>query len=597
LIVIAVALAGAAALLYGAHRRLAASLREVEQQAATLAEQAELLDLAHDAILVWDLHSGAIRFWNRGAEELYGWPKADVLGRTPQAILQTRFPLPLADINAELVGSRRWEGELIHTRHDGSTVVVSSRWALQVDAHGNPRTVLGINSDITSRKHAEAALEHQALHDALTGLPNRSLFRDRLEHALAQAGRREQLVAVLFLDLDNFKVINDSLGHQTGDELLVEVAQRLRTCVRGGDTVARLGGDEFTVLLEEIDDETQANLVAERIGETLRTPVRLGDRDVFISASIGVALSTAQRIEPEGLLRNADIAMYRSKAAGKARHSIYDSGMKKFAMERLELETDLRHALALGQFRIQYQPILQLASGKVAEVEALLRWERPGHGLMAPMTFIPIAEETGLIVPIGRWVIQEACRQAKIWNEAFPADPPLVMSVNLSARQFQDPGLVSEIAQAVHTIGLEPGALKLEITESVAMHDVEGSVHKLEALKALGIQLAIDDFGTGYSSLGYLKRFPVDTLKIDRSFVERIGVDIQDAAIVQSVVALAKTLNLSVVGEGIESRAQAAQLLALGCDRGQGFLFARPQSAEAITALLYKDADLKESAA
>ncbi len=594
---IAVALAGAASLLYVAHRRLAASLREVEQQAGTLAEQAELLDLAHDAILVWDLHTGEIRFWNRGAEELYGWHKPEVLGRTPQAILQTRFPLPLAEINAELVRTRRWEGELVHTRRDGSTVVVSSRWALQVDDNGNPLAVLGINSDISSRKRAEAALEHLALHDALTGLPNRTLFRDRLEHALAQADRRGQLVAVLFLDLDNFKVINDSLGHQSGDALLVEVAQRLRLCVRGGDTVARLGGDEFTILLEVIDDEAQADLVAERIGEALRTPVRLGDRDVFVSASIGVALSDARRVEPEGLLRNADIAMYRSKAAGKARHSIYDSGMQKLALERLDLETDLRHALALGQFRIQYQPILKLSDGTFTEVEALLRWERPGHGLMAPLSFIPAAEETGLIVPIGRWVIQEACRQAKIWHTAFPSDPPLVMSVNLSARQFQDPGLVGDIAQAVQSTGLDPCALKLEITESVAMHDIEASVIKLEALKALGCQLTIDDFGTGYSSLGYLKRFPVDTLKIDRSFVERIGVDIQDAAIVQSVVALAKTLNLSVVGEGIESRAQAAQLLALGCDGGQGFLFARPQWAEAITLLLDNDTNFEASAA
>jgi diguanylate cyclase (GGDEF)-like protein/PAS domain S-box-containing protein len=587
LVVIAGALAVAALRLHVARRRLAASLREVKHQAATLAEQAQLLDLAHDAILVWDLRTGEIRFWNRGAEELYGWNRADVLGRTPQAILQTRFPQPLAEINAVLVSTRRWEGELVHTRHDGSTVVVASRWALQVDDLGNPRAVLGINSDITSRKRAEEALEHQALHDALTGLPNRTLFRDRLEHALAQANRREQLVAVLFLDLDNFKVINDSLGHQTGDALLVEVAQRLRKCLRDGDTVARLGGDEFTVLLEEIDEESQADLVAERIGEALRVPIRLGDREVVVSASIGLALSTPRRIEPESLLRNADIAMYRSKAAGKARHSIFHSGMKKFAMERLDLETDLRRALELGQFRIHYQPILRLSDSKIAEVEALLRWERPGHGLMAPLTFIPVAEETGLIVPIGRWVIQEACRQAKIWTLAFPSDPPLVMSVNLSARQFQDPGLVSDISQAVQAAGLEPCALKLEITESVAMHDIEASVLKLEALKALGIQLAIDDFGTGYSSLGYLRRFPVDTLKIDRSFVERIGVDIQDAAIVQSVVALAKTLHLSVVGEGIESRAQAAQLLALGCDRGQGYLFARPQSAEAITALFY----------
>jgi EAL domain-containing protein (putative c-di-GMP-specific phosphodiesterase class I) len=260
--------------------------------------------------------------------------------------------------------------------------------------------------------------------------------------------------------------------------------------------------------------------------------------------------------------------------------------MKKLAMERLELETDLRHALALGQFRIHYQPIVTLSDGKFAEVEALVRWERPGHGLVPPLSFIPLAEETGLIVPIGRWILHEACRQAKTWHLAFPSDPPMVMSVNLSARQFQDADLLSDIEQALQQTDLAPRALKLEITESVAMHDIEASLIKLQALKALGCQLAIDDFGTGYSSLGYLKRFPVDTLKIDRSFVERIGLDVQDAAIVQSVVALAKTLHLNVVGEGIESRAQASQLLALGCDRGQGYLFARPQTAAALTALL-----------
>ena len=587
----------AALLLHLGRQRLALSLREVKDQAATLAEQAELLNLAHDAILVWDLQTGEIRFWNRGAEELYGYSRADVLGRTPQAILQTRFPHALAAINAELIGSHRWEGELVHTRRDGSTVVVASRWALQLDDDGKPRAVLGINSDITSRKQAEAALEHQALHDALTGLPNRTLFRDRLEHALAQADRRQQMAAVLFLDLDNFKVINDSLGHQVGDALLVEVAHRLRGCLRDGDTVARLGGDEFTILLEEIDEEAQANLVAERVGNALRVPISLGDREVVVSASIGLALSTPRRMEPDSLLRNADIAMYQSKAAGKARHSIFHAGMKKFAMERFDLETDLRRALALGQFRIHYQPILTLADNKIAEVEALLRWERPGHGLMAPLTFIPVAEETGLIVPIGRWVIQEACRQARTWSVDFPSEPPLVMSVNLSARQFQDPGLVSDVERMVIEAGLEPRALKLEITESVAMHDIEASVRTVEALKALGIQLAIDDFGTGYSSLGYLRRFDIDTLKIDRSFVERIGFDVQDAAIVQSVVALAKTLHLSVVGEGIESHAQAAQLLALGCDRGQGYLFARPQSAEAITALIADSLDDDEAQA
>jgi diguanylate cyclase (GGDEF)-like protein/PAS domain S-box-containing protein len=590
-----VILAACAALAW-VHRRHSVALRTFERQAATLAEQAALLDLAHDAILVWDLQTGSIQFWNRGAEQLYGWSEAEVLGRTPQAVLKTAFPKQLAEINAELVRTGRWEGELVHTRRDGSPVVVASRWALKLDRGGTPSAVIGINSDISSRKRAEAALEHQALHDALTGLPNRTLFGDRLERAVAHAERRKHLVAVLFLDLDNFKVINDSLGHQSGDAMLVEVAARLKSCVRAADTVARLGGDEFTILLEDLDTEAEAEHIAERIGQVLRGPFLVGDREVFISGSVGLALSAPwrvtsdslatgapARVNSDGLLRNADIAMYRSKVAGKARHSVFDSGMNKLAVERLELETDLRQALANGQLLVYYQPILSLVDGRVAEVEALLRWDRPGHGLVGPTTFIPIAEETGLIVPIGRWVLEQACAQAAAWHAAFPSDPPLVMSVNLSARQFQDPGLLADIHRALRTSGLDPRALKLEITESVAMHDIDATVAKLEVLRATGIQLAIDDFGTGYSSLAYLKRLPVDSLKIDRTFVEGLGHDMLDAAIVQTVVTLARTLQLNVVGEGIESQAQAAQLRALGCHSGQGFLFARPEPAEVIS--------------
>ncbi len=584
LFLIATALAGAAVVLRVRHR-LAASLRELERQAATLAEQAELLDLAHDAILVWDLRSGEIRFWNRGAEEVYGWRRDEVLGRTPQAVLNTQFPQPLAEINADLVRDKRWEGELVHTRRDGTAVVVASRWALQLDRAGQPSSVLGINTDITDRKRAEAALEHQALHDALTGLPNRSLFRARLERALEHAERGKRRVAVFFLDLDNFKVINDSLGHQAGDDVLIEVAQRVRGCLRAYDVVARFGGDEFTVLLDEIEVESESELVADRILEALRAPIRVGDRDVFVSASLGMALSTPRQSRPDSLLRNADVAMYQSKSNGKARHSLYDGRLQKLAMERLELETDLRQALELDQFELHYQPILSLDDGRVAEVEALIRWRRPGFGLVYPTSFVSVAEETGLIAPIGRWVLREACRQAAEWSRD---SAELVMSVNLSARQFRDPGLLGDIERTLRETGLAAPLLKLEITESVAIDDVETTLGKLQALKALGVQLAIDDFGTGYSWLGYLKRFPVDALKIDRSFVQGMGQDSQDAAIVQSVVALARTLHLSVIGEGIESPAQAAHLRELGCDRGQGFLFARPQPAEAIGALLHQ---------
>jgi len=586
LVVVACALLGLG-LLGLLQRRLATSLRHAETQAAVLAEQAALLDLAHEAILVWDLKSGAIRFWNRGAEELYGWPAAEVLGRTPQAILNTQFPRPLAEINAELVRDGRWEGELRHSRRGGPTVVVASRWALQLDANGEPSAVLAINSDITTRKQIEAALEHQALHDTLTRLPNRALFYERVEKALANLHGRNDRLAVMFLDLDNFKVINDSLGHQSGDLLLMEVAVRLRSCLRGSDLVARLGGDEFTVLLSRIEQESEAQQVAERILEALQAPIRIADRDVYVSASLGVALSGPDQNHPDSLLRHADIAMYQSKSAGKARYSLFDARLRQHAIERLELETDLRQALEKGQLRVHYQPIHSLSDGQLTELEALVRWERPGHGLMYPTSFIPTAEETGLIVPIGRWVLEQACQQARAWNEELP----LVVSVNLSARQFQDPNLIDDIRQALNTSGLEPYLLKLEITESVAIFDIEATVAKLEALKALGLQIAIDDFGTGYSWLRYLKRLPIDTLKIDRSFIEGIDHDLQDAAIVQSVVALAKTLDLDVIGEGIESQAQAAHLRALGCDRGQGYLFARPQPAESITTLLRQSTD------
>lgn len=571
-------------LLLRTHRRLALSLRKVELQAETLAEQAQLLDLAHDAILVWDIHSGAIRFWNRGAEELYGWPRQDVLGKTPQAVLQTKFPRPLAEINAQLIQAQRWEGELEHTRRDGTRLILSSRWALQVDDNGQPASVLGINSDITSRKQIEAELAHQAKHDALTGLPNRILFRERLETSLAHADRNRRRLAVLFLDLDNFKVINDSLGHQAGDAVLVDVGQRLRSCLRANDTVARFGGDEFTVLIDDVESDAEAELVADRMLEALRKPIRVGDRDVFVTASMGLALSTARQSQPEMLLRNADIALYQSKSNGKARRSVFDARLKKAAMERLELETDLRQALDFDQFEVHYQPILSLTDGRVVEVEALVRWRRPGFGLTYPTTFIPVAEETGLIVPIGRWVLQQACAQAAVWNAQV--SDRLVMSVNLSARQFSDPGLVGDVERALRESGLAASALKLEITESAAVEDVQATLEKLQALKALGVQLAIDDFGTGYSWLRYLKHFPVDALKIDRSFVQGMASDAQDAAIVHSVVALAKTLNLSVIGEGIENEAQAVHLRALGCDRGQGFLFARPQPAYEIGLLL-----------
>jgi diguanylate cyclase (GGDEF)-like protein/PAS domain S-box-containing protein len=440
--------------------------------------------------------------------------------------------------------------------------------------------------DITQRKAFERDLQQLAFHDTLSGLPNRALFLDRLERALARADRYRRSIAVMFLDLDNFKVVNDSLGHEVGDQLLTAVAERLRSCLREEDTAARFGGDEMAVLLEEIMDEESVVEIARRISTAMAEPFILNGRELFASFSIGIALSTPGQDRADTLLRDSDLAMYRAKANGKAGFQVFDPSMTISAMERLELETDLRHALDRGELRVVYQPIMSLESGKVSELEALLRWDHPTRGLISPVQFIPLAEETGLIVQIGQWVLEDACNRTRAWHLSRPGEPLIAISVNLSARQFVQADLVETVARALFTSRLEPSCLKLEITESVLMRDVDGTIEKLWALKDLGVQLAVDDFGTGYSSLSYLKRFPVDTLKIDRSFVSGLGQDSNDTAIVRSVVALAKSLNLAVTGEGIETTEQLGQLQALGCDRGQGYLFAKPLSAAEIDDLL-----------
>ncbi|MBX6342555.1 MAG: EAL domain-containing protein, partial [Thermomicrobiaceae bacterium] len=398
------------------------------------------------------------------------------------------------------------------------------------------------------------------------------------------------IVAVIFLDLDDFKVINDSLGHKAGDQLLVEVGRRLQGCIRHGDTVARLGGDEFTVLLEDIDDIQRAVDVADRIADALSAPFDLDGYEVFVSTSIGIARRVAPGDGPDDLLRNADVALYDAKNQGKNRHAVFDPAMTSRAWERIALEADLRHALERGQLRVHYQPVVDLVGGRIVEVEALVRWQHPERGLLPPADFIPLAEETGLIVPIGQWVLTEAARQVRAWQLAHPTEPPLVLAVNLSVRQFQQPDLVDDIARILAQEGLPPTSLKLELTESAALRDEAQAVATLQALRALGVHLAFDDFGTGYSAVSYLRRFPVDTLKIDRSFVDGLGVDPDDTAIVRGVVAFAKMLNLRVTAEGVETAEQLGELRTVGCDCGQGYYIARPLPAEDLGALLSEGA-------
>jgi diguanylate cyclase (GGDEF)-like protein/PAS domain S-box-containing protein len=472
-------------------------------------------------------------------------------------------------------------------RHaDGRLIWVLVSVSLVKDSEDEPLHFILQAEDVTERRLAEDQLVHRSLHDPLTALPNRMLFLDRLKQSLGRESRSPGSVAVMFLDLDHFKVINDSLGHEAGDEVLRAMAARLQASVRPGDTVSRFGGDEFVILCEDILDERQVTVIADRLAATVSAPIALASGDVVLTTSAGVAIAATSTEKPEDLIRDADAALYRAKDRGRARHEIFDPAMRVRAVKRMQIERELRQAIDHGDLRLHYQPIVRLADGRITGVEALVRWQHPQRGLVPPNEFISVAEETGLIEPMGSWVLREACGHLRSWPSVGPGGSPLVLAVNVSARELARYGFADRIAATLEEAGVPPRTVCLEITETVLIEAARSALSSLDELRKLGVVFAIDDFGTGYSSLTYLKRFEVDSLKLDRSFVHGLGEDPEDSAIVSAVVALAHALDLTIVAEGVESEGQRTQLQDLGCDQAQGYYFARPQPAVALAKLL-----------
>ena len=551
---------------------------------------ASLVKNSSDVVMVIELDT-TVRYASPSA--------ARVLGFDPKDLEDARFidlihPDDKTRVLSFLTSIGEGAGETglmeFRVRHRAGTFLSAETLRTNLLHDPNVNGIVLNTRDITERKQFEEELERQAFHDSVTDLANRALFHDRVVHAIERQGRGQKTLSVLVIDLDDFKTINDSLGHAAGDALLAEVGERLRHTLRAADTAARLGGDEFAILLEDGGEGIQGADVADRIMHMLDEPFTLEGKEVFVRASVGIAVADANGEDGEeaakALLRNADVAMYMAKEKGKARYQLFEPAMHDTALRRLELKADLQRALEHREFLLHYQPVVELETGRIAGVEALIRWDHPERGLVQPLDFIPLAEETGPVVPIGHWVLGEATRFAAELQRLFPTDPPLHMAVNLSARQLARPEIVDEVRAALERTGIRPEGLVLEITESMVMQDIELAIERLRRLKELGVKLAIDDFGTGYSSLNYVRRFPVDILKVDKSFIDEVSEGGEASALTAAVIELAGILNLTPVAEGIERPDQLERLLELNCDLGQGFLFAPPLPPEALRSLL-----------
>ena len=560
-------------------RRAEGELREAQERFRSAFENAPI----GMALMALD---GRLFRVNRALAHILGRSGRELLG---SSVVDLSHPEDLSDLRASMrellsgeVPSTQLEQRYVH--HDGHPVWIAVSVSLVRDLQSTPLYFVCQMEDITERRASGEALAHQAIHDPLTGLPNRMLFVERLERELARAAVNHERVAVLFLDLDRFKVVNDSLGHSAGDRLLVAVADRLNNAVRPSDLVARFGGDEFTVLCPNVPSEETAELIAERLIQATSRPVALTEGEVFVTASIGIALSGSESDSSETLLRNADVAMYRAKEMGRDRSEIFDTRSHHHAVDSLRTGNALHRAIERGELRVHYQPVINLEDGLISGFEALIRWEHPERGLVPPMEFIPLAEETGLIVPLGAWALTEACRQLSMWQSRRADGRRLTMSVNLSPRQLAEPGLTNEVARILHDSGVAPECVWLEITETTLMRDAESAMSALGALRSLGLHLAVDDFGTGYSSMAYLERLPVEVLKVDRSFVHGVGQRADSTAIATAIVSLSRALGLRTVAEGIETTEQLDELRNVGCEMGQGWLFGAAKPADAYGA-------------